>query len=526
MARLDFHRNFRAALFAASALCVCAALADDTAGSVSVKRYTLDLTLDPAQGTVAGTVDVDLELLVAGPLRLDMAEALAVRDLSLDGKPAGFTRDKDSLTLSAAAGTHRLSIRYDGKPAPRRLRFDSDAGGLYAGSYGLPYSAMQWWPDFDDPSIKAASADIRITVPESMIAASNGKLVEVTPLPGRLHRYHWTESYPVYADVISVAAAPYVETDRSYTSVTGKKIPLTYFLFKEDQDKGLAEMATVPDALGAYEELFGPYPFQEEKYGVAEMMISSFREHQTLPSLGKSLIEAPAAATEAEDVSTVIAHDLAHQWFGNSLTPAGWSDVWLNESFSNYAVALWHERRRGTADYHKFMDELDTRDFAGSVYAADGHDFKAMFGTTTFNKGAWVLHMLRHVMGDAPFFAALRNYVAANRYGRVDTARWRTACEKQYGKPLDWFFEEWVYGEGRPAFKSTWTQAGGTLSLTITQTQAGQAYTLPLDVELRTPDGASRQTVWLRQSDEKFQLAVKGVVRAVVLDPDGWVLKD
>jgi len=193
------------ALYAAQATA-----ADPASSSISVKKYSLDLSLDPVHGTVTGSVTIDFLQQGGSPLKLDMAQALTVRSLTLDGQPAAYTHDQDAVTVTAVPGAHRLTIRYDGQPAPRRLRFDTDAQGEYAASYGLPYSAMQWWPDFDDPSIKAQSADIGITVPDTLMAASNGRLVEVTPLPGHLRRYHWTESYPIYPDVISVAVAPYV----------------------------------------------------------------------------------------------------------------------------------------------------------------------------------------------------------------------------------------------------------------------------------------------------------------------------
>lgn len=501
--------------------------------AMSVQHYDLAITLDPVAKRVDGSVGI--RFTCAAPactqLQLDMDQALEVKNLSLDGVTAAFTRDPGLLkvTLPAvglAAGEHLLQVDYAGQPEPRRLRFDTDPTGQYAASYGLPYSARQWWPEFDDPAIKAASADIHVTVPEGLTAVSNGKLVDVAPLPDKRHRYHWSVAYPIYADVISVAAAPYVEFDDQFMSVTGKPVPLHYFVFPADLVKAKAEFAIIPSVLGAYETLFGYYPFQGEQYGITEMMISSFREHQTVPALGQSFIEAPSAATESENVSTVIAHDLAHQWFGNSLTLRSWSDIWLNESFSNYAVALWHERRDGIADYHAFMRELNTHDFTGSLYVQDPHNFMAMFGSTTFNKGAWVLHMLRHVMGDAEFFAALRDYTADNRYGHVDTAAWMSACERQYGKPLDWFFKEWVYGEGQPALKTTWNQQGGMLVLKVVQTQAGQVFTMPVDVEIETGAGPTRQVVWLRDREESLNVPVSGVVKSVSLDPEGWLLKD
>jgi len=332
-------------------------------------------------------------------------------------------------------------------------------------------------------------------------------------------------SYPIYPDVVSIAAADYAKMDDSFTSTTGAHIPIQYYVFKDDVTLAKSEFAMVPSVLKLYESVFGPYPFQREKYGIAEVSVPSFREHQTIPSLGKGLMTGDSPVWDLGNVSNVIAHDMAHQWFGNSLTPRSWSDVWLNEGFSTYAVALWRERDQGEEAYHDFMRFLDSHDFAGSIYIKDEQDVSSEFTSTTFNKGAWVLHMLRHVMGDSEFFAAMRAYASGNRYGQVDTARWLAACERQYGKPLDWFFEEWIYGEGEPAFKTAWTQSGGAVSLKIIQTQQGQVFTMPVDVEIETDAGKSRQSVWLRTQEQSVSLPVQGTVKAVVLDPDGWVLK-
>jgi len=325
--------------------------------------------------------------------------------------------------------------------------------------------------------------------------------------------------------VVSIAAAGYTRLVGEYAGIGGSHVPLQYYVFKDDAALAKSEFAIVPAVLKVYEELFGPYPFAREKYGIAEVPIPSFREHQTIPSLGKGIMDGSSPVWDLGTVSNVIAHDMAHQWFGNSLTPASWSDVWLNEGFSTYAVALWHERDGGEGAYRDFMRFLDTHDFSGSIYIKDERDVDAEFTSTTFNKGAWVLHMLRHVMGDQAFFAALHDYVTANRYGRVDTGRWLAACEQRYGKSLDWFFEEWIYGEGEPVFRTDWSEKDGTLTLKIAQTQHGQAFTLPVDVEIHTDRGVTRQTVWLRQRMQNVELPVQGMVQTVVLDPDGWVLK-
>ena len=502
---------------------------------LQVQHYGLDLILDPSAGSFTGSVSIAFTRPSAdtSPLEVDMAAALKAESVSLDDKSASFNHVGDVLAVQwpagrADPGSHVLLIRYRGAGSGSRegLQFVNDNSGHYVANFGMPYTAKNWWPDFDTPAVKARSADIRISLPMGMTAVSNGSLAEVTDLPGGLHRYHWVESYPIYPDVISIAAADYLQLDSSYPDAAGQMVPIRYYVFKRDAAQAQRQFAFVPEVLKAYEDLLGPYPFAKEKYGIAEVPIPSFREHQTIPSLGSGLITGSSHVWDLGTVQNVIAHDMAHQWFGNSLTLASWSDVWLNEGFATYAVALWHERSGGAQAYRDFMRLLDTRDFSGSLHIKDEHDMNAEFTSTTFNKGAWVLHMLRHVMGDKAFFAALHAYVAGNAYGQVDTARWMAACEAQYGKPLDWFFEEWVYGEGQPALKTAWNQEGGTLALKVTQTQPGQVFTMPVDIEIETGADHTRQVVWLRDREETLHIPVDGVVKSVSLDPESWLLKD
>ena len=499
----------------------------------AVGHYGLDIRLDSSAGRFTGSVSIAFTRAAGDttPLAVDMAAALKAENVVLDDQPATFTHEGDVLSVQwptggAGKNSHVLLVRYSGLPDRQGLRFTSDPGGHYVVNFGMPYTAKHWWPDFDDPSLKARSADIRISLPKDLTAVSNGSLAEVKDLPGGQHEYHWVESYPIYPDVLSIAAADYVRLDSSYTDAAGQAVPIRYYVLKQDAALAEKEFAFVPDVLKVYERFFGAYPFAREKYGIAEVPFPSFREHQTIPSLGRGLMTGASPVWDLGTVQNVIAHDMAHQWFGNSLTLTSWSDVWLNEGFATYAVALWHEQSGGATAYRDFMHFLDSHDFSGSLYIKDAGDMNDEFTSTTFNKGAWVLHMLRHVMGDPAFFAALHTYAVGNAYGEVDTARWMAACERQYGKPLDWFFEEWVYGMGQPTFKSSWSEKGGELELKISQTQSGQVFTLPLDVEVDTDGGSTRQTVWLRHREESLSLPVQGAVKAVVLDPDGWVLKD
>jgi aminopeptidase N len=345
-----------------------------------VGHYELEVSFDPAAQTVSGTSTLRLSWQRSPPARIaiDMADSLSAHAVMLDGRAAAYVHRGAALLVTlppslSAGGEHALRISYDGTPNPRYLHFHSMEGQPAIASYGLPFSAMGWWPTLDAPGLKAGGADIIITAPRGTQAISNGTLVGIDRLPDGRSRFHWRELSPIYADVVSVAIAPYEVIHTEYRSQSGARVPLSYYLYPADKARATAEFAAVPDILRVYESLFGPYPFAREKYAIVEAPFPSFREHQTAPSLGRDLILGTSPVWDLHDVGNVIAHDMAHQWFGDSLTPRSWSDVWLNEAFANYAVALWHERQGGEGAYRRFMQSLDTGPFPGSVYIAPRH---------------------------------------------------------------------------------------------------------------------------------------------------------
>jgi aminopeptidase N len=504
-----------------------------------VSYYRLALRIDPAAKTIAGAVEMHARAsskhlsLVA----MDLSAALAVDSVRvLDGpwRPTAaphVMRNGDRLALRLPAPVRRgelfrVAVAYHGAPVGKGFTFAEHHGVPMVSSYGVPYTARQWWPSKDTPADKADSADIVVTAPRPLIVASNGRLVAETSNADGTRTYHWAVRYPIYPDVVSIAATDYTTFGLAYRTVRGDSMPLTFYVYPQDVGKAKRDFSVLPDVMRSHVARFGEYPFLREKYGVAEFATLSFREHQTIPSYGAALI----TGDHAND--NTLAHELAHQWFGNAVSVRDWRHVWLNEGFSTYAWALWEEARGGAAAYRKAMATLD-EEFPGTVYVADSLDTKAMFGTTTFQKGAWVLHMLRGVMGDAAFFAALRDYVAANAGKSVVTDDFRRACERRYGKPLDWFFRQWVEGPSRPTYGVAWAEGDAParegprdVVVTVRQTQRdAPPFRMPLALSVRAPSGVTRVVVWDSLPTQTFRVRARGRPTAVLLDEDGWVLK-
>jgi hypothetical protein len=269
-----------------------------------------------------------------------------------------------------------------------------------------------------------------------------------------------------------------------------------------------------------YAETFGEYPFLEDKYGMSAFPWSGAMEHTTNTSYGYLLIDG------GHSNDYVIAHELAHQWWGDSVSPEDWKDVWLNEGFASYSEALWAEHLGGADRYRDYMNSFWSSSFDGTLY-----DPNELFGSTVYDKGAWAVHMLRGVMGDGPFFQGLRDWYASRRDATGNTAQFQSTMQARYGASLGWYFEEWVYGPNMPAYEVGWTTAdlgSGAYRnwVQIRQTQADAGlFTMPVRLTLVTASGREARTVWNDALDQDFTLDTAEPLTDLVFDERDWILK-
>jgi hypothetical protein len=286
--------------------------------------------------------------------------------------------------------------------------------------------------------------------------------------------------------------------------------------------------ATLPktvDMLEIFSRLYGPYPFLNEKYGHSEFGRGGAMEHQTMTS----------TTTFDEDV---IAHELAHQWFGDLITCRTWQDLWLNEGFATYSESLYREARYGVDQYRALIrsrmnDALNAR---GSLFVQDTSSVPNLFARSrVYSKGASVLHMLRHVMGDTLFFKAIRAYAGDPRfrYGTANTSDFQSVCESFYGKPLGFFFTQWVYGESFPRYTLRWSaQAEGTNFLidAILDQETGttnpSAFVMPVDLRFSSAGEETTMVVWHSQTREQFTFSLPFRPERADVDPGEWILRE
>lgn len=440
-----------------------------------------------------------------------------------------------------------VDVFYRGRPAETghgTFRFGSRPGGeRIAWTLSEPYGAREWWPSVDHPSDKADSVRVTVTVPEGLRVASNGLLRAEHTAGGRT-TFDWFSRYPIASYLVSFAAGPYDVYEQTYVrpdslaAVLGPlAMPVVHYAYRGTTlfqgDSLNAGWHLVTDVLPVFEGWFGPYPFAAEKYGHAQFTWGGGMEHQTMTSMGGAGIG-------------LVAHELAHQWYGDQVTLRYWPHLWLNEGFATYGELLYYQARpdRYAASYAYVFDLYynRARDVAGTLIADDTTNVSVLFsGNRVYAKGAMVLHMLRGAVGDEAFGRILRAYAAdpALTYGTATTADFERVAEAESGRDLDAFFRQWVTeGTGHPIYAVRWSHTpaadGARVTVTLEQTQSAQTtppsnvavFEMPVTFAVATDRGTERFTVWNDERVQTFTFDVAGTPHDVVFDPDLLILRN
>ncbi len=489
-----------------------------------VKHYELNLKMDVQQQQIIGHVSVLAEV-VDQPIdriELNLLSNMIVDSAYFENEPTNFYHSNDILKIALDREYQpgekvRVTTFYHGHPRQTgfgAFGFDSRGGQPMIWSLSQPYGARNWWPCKDFPSDKADSADIIITVPEGLIVASNGLLREETEHDG-LKTYWWHESYPIVTYLISVAIHPYHVYSDYYKYSDTDSMEVQFYIFPDHIDYLRDAYAKTVGMIEIFSEIYGPYPFLDEKYGHAEFLGGANMEHQTISSM-RSRRE------------TTIAHELAHQWWGDMITCDNFYHIWINEGFATYSEALYLERKYGK---NEFWEEVNSNKHygPGTIYVQDLDEI-FHYGRS-YQKGSWVLHMLRHVVGDSTFFQILKTYYNDERfrYSTATTEDFQEICETVSGMDLDKFFHQWIYEEYFPRYSYAWNwvQNGSdyNIQLDIEQTQENYIFWMPIDITITTASSETTFVVVDSLKNQRFHFTLNQQPQQVELDKFNWILK-
>lgn len=423
-------------------------------GGYDVERYTIELAVDADLNAISGTTTI---------------EAVATEDLSMfnldfigytidliavNDRPARFLRAGRELGVTPleplrAGEPFTVTVRYAGVPnsdlsgrsfAAGWTRYDN---GVFVASE--PAGAARWFPVNDHPRDKAAYT-FRITVPEPYVVAANG-LLQATVDWGERVTFVWQTDYPMASYLATVNIAEFV-----VETLDGPDgLPIRNYFPARLAETAPQVFERTGEMIAYFSELFGPYPFEAYGVVVADAPLFFALETQTMSLFGAEVVPnaLPDIVSRWMSAESVVAHELAHQWFGNSVTPDTWQDIWLNEGFATYAAALWTGHAHGEQAFEQTMRDY-YRAIQGRGYTPGDPGPQQLFGQGVYPQGAWTLHALRLRVGDDAFFEILRTYYDRFKYANASTADFIAVAEELSGEDLTAFFGSWLYDGGAP----------------------------------------------------------------------------
>ena len=474
-----------------------------------VKFYRLDLHPDLNSRNLSGTVVtyfVPNENLIN--MAFDLNSQMTVTAVKWHQQNLNFSQANNQLSItynqSLPSGVlDSVSVIYQG--AVPNTGLDSYTVTTHGNdnipvvwTLSEPYGARDWWPCKQDLTDKADSVTIVLHYPKmnqgvEMHGVSNGLLTSETIVTNTTTQQDekisvWQHRYPIASYLIAFAITNY--STFSETAGVNQHFPLINYVYPENLSQAQTQSAAFLPVMNYYENTFGPYPFNLEKYGQIQFGWGGGMEHQT--------------ATFVVNYSRpLIAHELAHQWFGDAVTCGSWHDIWLNEGFATYSEALTREALDGAFAFDNWKSDAIaniTSQTGGAVYVQDTTDVWRIFDSRlSYNKGAMVLNMLRLKLGDQQFFQGIRNYVVAKKYQFAKTPDFKMQMESISGQSLQNFFDEWIYGQGYPTYDITVTRMGnGDYDVLVGQTTSDASvsfFEMPLPFKFTDDQGQSFDTI-------------------------------
>jgi aminopeptidase N len=510
-------------------------------------HYDVAITLNDQLTEIAkARTEISVEVLTSNLNRIDLDFGeIAVDSVSVSGQPAQFERSPEMLNVTLARAAQvgeKLSIvvNYHGRPKDGLiLASDRDSKPSATGD-NWPNRVHQWIPCLDHPSAKA-TVSFTVTAPSRDVVVANGRLSTMTrngaaPI---VWRFEETKPIPPYCMVIAVSEG--AKLDANEKAVT----PLSFYVPQRDRAFAAKGFSPAAPALAFFSETIAPYPYEKlaliigaTRFGGMEnssaiVFTSTLFEPRGTEKMSKRF----GIPARTEDV---VAHEIAHQWFGDSVTESTWADLWLSEGFATYFAGLFIEKYDGEEAFRDYLRDAAERYFAYEkqrqtpIHDTETQDLMRLLNENNYQKGAWVLHMLRKRLGDEVFFRGLRAYYNAHRDANATTEDLRDALEKASGQNLHDFFTHWVYGTGHPIYELTYSSAefsgaGEFLTVTLNQTQSGESFLDPVPIEMTTADGAKTRYTILPTSKAatlRVHLDPHATAKAIKLDPDETLLKE
>ena len=500
------------------------------ASNYDLKFARLEWEVNPEIYFIKGKITFHFIPLVTNfnDIYFDCSNALTIDSVVYNSNILSFNQLSGNVLQIALPATlpvntlDSITIFYQGAPVVSPNGFGSFEQGSHNNdsiiwTLSEPYGALDWWPCKQDLTDKIDSISVLITTPSQYRAASHGLLVAETVV-GSNTTYHWKHNYPIAAYLVSLTVTNFSVYVDTVTLSTGL-LPVVNYVFPEDSLSWASATPSIEPIFQLFDTLFGAYPFMNEKYGHAQYARGGGMEHQTMSSMNNVSF-------------SLMAHELAHQWFGDKVTCGSWEEIWLNEGFATYLTGLahkyvapsyWWAWRQQTLDNIVSLPD-------GSVFNTDTSDVNRTFsGRLTYRKGAYLLRMLEWKLGENNFFQGVRNYLDDPNlaYNYAKTSDLKTHLETVSGQNLTEFFNDWYFGEGHPSYQINWNQTGNSVAFNVNQTQSHPSvsfFEMPIPIYVK---GQGQDTTFVFEhqfSGQQFTASVPFTIDSVFFDPELWLI--
>lgn len=506
--------------------------------NIDILNYNFALTLTDASDNITGLATIDARFLASGEtqLRLDLigvveGKGMVVDGVEMNGAKLVYRHEENQLFIDLPASPEageriQVTIAYHGIPATGLKIGPNKHGDRTFFSDNWPNRARNWLPTVDHPYDKSTS-EMRITAPAHYQVVSNGLLIEETDLGDGNRLTHWKQSVPIATWLYALGVARFAM--QRVDTFEGKEIQT--WVYPQDRDAGFYDFA-VPTkaAMAYYSDKVGPYSY-ERLANIQSNSVGGGMEAATAIFYGDNSV----TGDRSRRWQNVIIHEVAHQWFGNAVTEYDWDDVWLSEGFATYFTLLFREHYYGRDDFVEGLKQASDRIY---TFYADRPDYRIIHEnlddmsqvTTgmTYQKGAWVLHMLRELVGTDTFWRGIKTYYAEFQDLNATTADFIRHMEEASGKELDWFFEQWLYQGGVVALEGGWqfNERSSELEISIRQTQSDYDFRITVPFDIVYEDGSTERVSRAFSGDAIVNIKknTENRVIQVVPDPDTQLL--
>lgn len=493
--------------------------------NIDVQHYEYDIVLSDQSDVMVGRATIKVKFLKESSrfnldlVTVDKGKGMETAGVFENGLPVNFSHQNNKLSISTHAKAGEIKtydIQYSGIPKDGLIISENRYGDRTFFADNWPNRAHHWIPCNDRPDDKA-SFEFIVTAPHNYNVISNGILKQEKDLSDGSRITHWKEEIPLPTKVMVIGVAKFAV--KEYTD-SQKNIPVTAWIFPQDSSKGFHDYSAAPGILKFFSDYIAPYPFQKLANVQSKTIFGGMEN-------ASAIFYAESSVTGKAEVEDLLAHEIAHQWFGDMASEKSFAHLWLSEGFATYLTNIYLEKKYGKEMMMKRMEEdrQQVIEFAkknNNPVVDTASSLMSLLNANSYQKGAWVLHMLRNEVGDSVFQKIIQTYYQQFKGSNADSRDFEAVAEKVSGKELTWFFYQWLYQPGIPVLHIKYNQEGNELKLEIEQSNPIFKMKLPITLIDRNGN-VSQRIIPIEGRETKFKLEGKGPFK-INLDPDKTLL--